>query len=137
MQINYKKIATYLVVLLVIINLPPIAAPLRTIIDDNQFRYSNADGSYTIQEHFFKARLMREPYTNKVHQDFIKRYPGTTDTIIYRLYWRNPLCFWRWGYYLFDKRYSTFQYKNWDKIKEVRDKKEASGIKLSEDWMDF
>jgi hypothetical protein len=46
-------------------------------------------------------------------------YPNA-DTIVYRIFWKNPFTFWRWGYYLIGDEKYNFPYKNWDEIGKRR-----------------
>ena len=73
-------------------------------IDYNHYKYSNGDGSWRITENLFmndRFHFRRSLNTQK----FLERYPGA-DTIVYRNFTKNPLAFWRYGKYFFDRRYT-------------------------------
>lgn len=87
-------------------------------LNDNFYKYSNADGTVTRYEIFYQGREMSKEYPKDIFKlsNFTNNYPNSTDTILYRLFKSNPLHFWRWGEYIFSWRFSL-PYKNWDKIK--------------------
>ena len=72
-------------------------------------------------------------WLSKVVPDkFVEEYPSTKDTVVYRLFWKNPLAFWRWAEYFNDKRYDL-PYKSWESIR----KKRGYDIKYSNKWQEF
>jgi hypothetical protein len=97
--------------LLLLINIPPIKFLLGT--DDCQ--YSNADGSFTYDEMSFNDRDFAMGIRR--FDDFKVLHPG--DTILYRLCPRNPLYIWKYGDYLFSKKY-RLPYRSWKEIESAR-----------------
>lgn len=109
-------------------NLPPGKWILDLAIDEYHYRYSNNNGTLTYVEyksHDTKGLL-------RGLNSYKKSFPESKDTIIYRLFKKDILCFWRWGDYIFDKRYKI-PYRNWKKIVKERGYK----LKYSTNWQDF
>jgi hypothetical protein len=100
--------------ILLLANIPPVSYVFN-LADEGHRQYSNANGSFTFTE--FKghdiAMMQRRMET------FKERNPLSSDTMIYRIFSKNPLCFWRWKDYLFDERYKR-PYRNWKEIKKSR-----------------
>ena len=111
-------------------NFPPIKSLFKLFIDENHYRYSNADGSFTAWDIPFKQRLYNLNPT--VPNGFKEAHSNTKDTLVYRLFGKNSLCFWRWAEYYYDRRYKL-PYKSW---KEIR-KKRGYDLKYSNNWQDF
>jgi len=114
-------------------------------VGEEPYQYSNADGTFTkINYKGFKFRAYpsyhylslyksyqdgAEPIGKRLRKD----YPNA-DTVVYRLFWKNPLCFWRWYWYLTDElEQYNFPYKSWNEIKKRRPK----NFKRMEKWQDF
>ena len=97
-------------------NLPVVGTIILAEIDQGYFRYANADGSYTGIEHID----IFSPWKDKTLSYYFSEAtrPKAANMEIYRLYKINPLCFWRWRYYLTVSRH--FNYRNWDEIKKNR-----------------
>ncbi|MBD1433246.1 hypothetical protein H8B06_10440 [Sphingobacterium sp. DN00404] len=114
-----KKVIIWIVAVVVVSNLPIINGEILRGVDSEYFRYSNADATFTYIDHFgFKSG----GYFNKrVSEEGIKRDLNSQgDTIeIFRLYRINPLCFWRWSYYIIVSR--QFRYKSWKEIEPRRE----------------
>ena len=111
------KIITIAIVL-IIFNIPPFTFPFKIILDRTLYKYSNGDASFTVQDHLGKENS--GIYTIKSgFEDFLKDHPANKNKILYRLFWKNPLCFWRWGEYIFMDEYKL-PYKNWREIEKVR-----------------
>ncbi|MCZ2458284.1 MAG: hypothetical protein LC128_01545 [Chitinophagales bacterium] len=128
-----KKIKWWIIgiiLFMIISNLPPLKGVFGLILDDDYYRYSNGDGSLTFSEIPFKGRLYN--LSPIVPKSFIQTHPNTNDTLVYRLFWKNPLYFWRWGEYFYDKRYEL-PYKSWHEIR----KKRGYDLKNSNNWQDF
>ncbi|MCT1532166.1 hypothetical protein M3B46_14285 [Sphingobacterium daejeonense] len=83
---------------------------------NNPFKYSNLNASFTQQESFaFKDSYL----TNWSINRFIEEtHPSNEDKQVYRLYKINPLCFWRWSYYISISR--NYKYKSWNEIEKNR-----------------
>jgi hypothetical protein len=128
-----KKLKNWIFVLIIIMlisNFPPIKSVISLFTDENHYRYSNADGSFTGVDIPFKGRLYN--LAPVLPKSFKEKHPTSSDTIVYRLFWKNPLAFWRWGEYYYDKRYNL-PYLSW---KEIR-KKRGYDLKYSTNWQDF
>ena len=113
---KWKPILIVLSVIVIITNLPIINKNFMLLFDGpGRLRYANADASCTVIQRFgFKngnvnARLMKY---------FIEEHPSQKSSTLYRLYRINPLCFWRWSYYLFTSL--DFEYKLWKEIEPHR-----------------
>jgi hypothetical protein len=97
--------------LILICNIPPINMLLS--LDD--CRYSNNTGSFTFAEiniGGYDYNLCMNRFTD--YKDQVR-----TDTILYRLTAMNPLCFWKYRNYLFDKKY-RLPYKSWKDVEQTR-----------------
>lgn len=137
-----KKLKPLLIILLSIIlisNIPPINKWIDFVFDDNHYSFSNADGTSTFIYQSFMGGAFSVPKIlsttisdpavdtlgmggnsnippGKALRD---KYPGA-DTVVYRLFWKNPLTFWRWGNYIFGDIKYDYPYKNWNEIKKHR-----------------
>lgn len=111
-----KWILITALIIVIITNLPIIGTEIMGKIDRNHFRYSNADASFTDIEHFDWMR----PWMNEwVVWGFIEaQRPEARNMEVFRLYKINPLCFWRWRYYILVSR--KFKYKSWKEIEPNR-----------------
>ena len=125
---SIKKILIIAICILIISNLPPVKGLFSIFFDEDNYRYSNADGTYTNMD----VKGSHYNLMPMVPGSFQSEHPGTSDTIVYRLFWKNPLAFWRWSDYFTDKRYSL-PYKSWKSIR----KKRGYDIKYSNRWQDF
>ena len=125
---NKKTITILVLIFIIMSNLPPVQSLYDLSFDEDLYRYSNCDGSVTFQEIYFKNR----DYTiaELLYSDYIKKH-NEADCKFYRLFKINPLAFWRWRYYLFDKRY-RLEYKNWNDILIIR-----GDIKSKSGYQDF
>lgn len=103
-------------IVIIIPNLPVIGTGIMDKIDSDHFRYSNNDASFTQVEDFD----IKRPWMNEwVVWGFIERTrPEARNMEVFRLYKINPLCFWRWRYYILVSR--KFRYKNWERIERDR-----------------
>jgi len=105
------------IALTVVTNIPIVSDVFETFVDEDHYRFSNGDGTWTAIDNMFKND--RWPFERKVsYPPLFARYPGA-DSTMYRLFTKNPLTFGRYGKYFFDQRY-TLPYKNWDEIKAKR-----------------
>ncbi len=107
-----------LVIILFVIffsNIPPFKSILSVYLNDGWYRYSNADGSYT----FIDNPISNSNYSLKKIIPVTCRVHNSSDTIMYRLFYKNPLKFWNWGEYFYSKKYNL-EYMNWGRIKKKR-----------------
>jgi hypothetical protein len=144
MRINKIRIF-YIVLFIAISNTPLVYVPIELFCFQSvPYRYSNADGTYTREYyHVFGSQTWPDQYLpvhgNKIVGDDpfgkqLRRDYANADTVVYRLFWKNPLCFWRWYAYLTNGMESVnFPYKSWDEIKKRRPK----NFKRMEKWQDF
>jgi len=111
-----KLIIASIVLVLAIPNTPIIGTEILYRIDEGYFRYANNDASLTVVEHID----IFSPWMNKwVTWGFIEDQRPTSENMeVFRLYRINPLCFWRWRYYLIVSRH--FDYKSWKDIEPNR-----------------
>jgi hypothetical protein len=115
---NKKAIAVLVFIFIVISNLPPIQSLFDLSIDQDLYKYSSCDGAVTFQEITYKNRDYK--IAELLYSDYMSKHKNI-DCKFYRLFQINPFAFWRWRYYLFDKRY-RLEYKNWNNILKVRGK---------------
>lgn len=104
--------------LIIFTNLPIVDKIILSEIDGNgHFKYSNADGSFTTIQYFgFKDGYVQP---DLLMWGFMrKQKPSPENRIMYRLYKINPLCFWRWTYYILSSR--KFPYRSWEDIEPNR-----------------
>lgn len=87
--------------------------------DEGYYRYSNYNGSSTTEEPVFKGAGLSRPKAAQQH--CLIAYPNQLDKKLYRLFWKNPLAFWRWRSYFVDERYKL-PYKSWKEIENLRKK---------------
>lgn len=99
-------------------------------INNNYYRYSNLSGTITKSETLWQGRVINKKtaFGKADWSNFKSQYPGSTDTLTYRLFKINPLKFWRWGEYIFNWRY-RLPYADWEAIKRRRGYGELSNVK--------
>ncbi|MEJ5148773.1 hypothetical protein [Sphingobacterium sp. MYb388] len=97
-------------------NIPPLRYLFDWIVDETHYEYANASGSFYVIDRVgnnisgvkagFKKSMEQENLLNK-------------DTVLFRLFWKNPLAFWRY-YSYFDKNDERYKltYMNKDQIEE-------------------
>lgn len=122
----YKKICITAIVIIILSNTTPFVWMLKNTVDERHYRYSNYNGSNTFCEFMdLNFEMMKS-----VHASCLSHHPDQKDKNIYRLFSKNPLAFWRWRLYLFDRRYKL-PFKNWDDIKNKRENlKETTGCRI-------
>ena len=147
---NFKKIYVRVfggfITIIILSNISLFSWILDSYFGIDYYSYSNGDGTWTGESTAFK----QNPYPNIMYLSLTKRDSSHTgeiepigvtlrksytnaDTIIYRLFWRNPLFFWHWWQYLsVDRRYD-FPYKSWEEIRARRPKY----FKLNSQWQQF
>jgi hypothetical protein len=128
MDMKRKFIIGIVLSVLVIPNTPIIGTEILKAIDGDHFRYSNANAAFTGIEYMD----VFSPWMSKwVTYGFIEATrPQMANMEIFRLYRINPLCFWRWRYYLTVSRH--FEYRDWETIKPNR-----VPFKPSNKWQKF
>lgn len=119
-----------LITFIIISNIPPIESLFTLFIDDTHYRFSNGDGGFTGTDIEFKNRHYN--LSPVVPSKYRQLNPNSIDTIVYRIFWKNPLTFWRWRKYFYDKRYKL-PYKSWKEIKKRR----GYVLKYSNNLQDF
>jgi len=114
---NWKNIIIGFILLVVVTNLPMINKNFMILFDgEGHFRYSNLDASFTQIERlgFKDGSISSWPINRFIEEE----KPKNQNVEVYRLYRINPLCFWRWSYYIFTSR--NFKYKAWEEIEPNR-----------------
>lgn len=126
---KWKFIFVTLAIVIIIVNLPIINKNILLMIDGNDpFRYSNSNASFTREESFgFKDPYLTDWSINRFIEE---TNPSDEDKQVFRLYKINPLCFWRWHYYIFISR--DYKYKSWDDIEPNRVPYDPENM-----WQDF
>ncbi|TJZ49427.1 hypothetical protein FAZ15_22280 [Sphingobacterium olei] len=111
-----KRFIIVIAVVVIISNLPVINTEILMKIDSGHFRYANNDASFTYLQHFD----VFVPWMSAAGvRGFIENTRPTQQNMeVFRLYKINPLCFWRWRYYLMVS--IQFNYKSWDEIEPNR-----------------
>ncbi len=119
-----KKIKILLCVFIfcILSNFPPLSYAFQ-FADEEHYQYSNYNGSNTTQERIFKPGNLA--WIKRLHQTWLAKNPNTPDKKLYRVFWKNPLAFWRWKSYFFDERYHL-PYKNKEEILQIREKNKGS-----------
>jgi len=118
-----KKIIIIIVGIVILSNTFPFTGMLKNLVDGNQYyRYSNYNGSNTFYELWSRDfEMMERTHRSCLSKGYMK------DKHIYRLFKKNPLAFWRWRLYFFDKRFKL-PYRNWEDIKKIREKENVKDI---------
>lgn len=143
----YFRIASLVIITIILLSNTSIGSWLMdSYFGMDFYAYSNGDGTST----FWCGSFKDKPYpdistlsttkvdtrvngaTKPVGAELRETYPNA-DTIIYRLFSRNPILFWRWGQYLFGDPKYKFPYKSWEEIKAHRPK----NFKRSNQWQQF
>ena len=134
------KTATYVFLIIVLIsNIPQVTEWIDFCVDKD-FAYSNADGTFTAiynkringefrlpkylstteidtmqSDHMGDLKIERLPIGRKLRNEF-----PNADTVVYKIFKRNPFAFWRWiNYVTGDEKYD-FPYKSWTEIEKRR-----------------
>ena len=115
-----------LIVIIFLSNIPPLRYTFDWLVDETHYKYANASGSFYVIDRVgnnisgikggFKESLKQENLLDK-------------DTVLFRLFWKNPLALWRYHSYLDknDPRYKI-PYKSEEEI-EKRKKEIADSLK--------
>ena len=114
---KWKWLVITFIVAVVVTNFPLYNKSFLLMFDgEGHFRYANADATFTRAQRLgFKDGFL----TDRLANNFIEEtQPAIENRQIYRLYRINPLCFWRWYYYIFIAR--NFEYKSWEEIEPHR-----------------
>lgn len=85
---------------------------------DNQlytYASKNEPNSFFSEHGLGPDRLVYFQWKNDT--TYVKEHPESLTDTFYRTFVINPLCFWRWGDYLFDERY-TLPYKSKEDIRK-------------------
>jgi hypothetical protein len=111
---SFKNILFLLLAFIIIIsNTPPFMYLVDWAMDLHHYKFSNASGSFTVTN----TSTTKMTGINSAFQEYVKiKHPAPKDTVLYRIFSKNPLAFWRWNSYLFDERHKL-PYKSWDEIK--------------------
>ena len=117
---KYKILLKVFLAIIIISNIPGFTHFFSFFVDNKghteDFRFSNTDGGY------MNGLDFKGPHFEgiiRLHKEYIDSFPEKKDKKLYRLFWRNPLIFWRWGLYFYDERYAL-PYKDIDEIKKIR-----------------
>ena len=115
--------------MIIVSNTPPFMYLVDWAIDLHHYRFSNASGSFTV----INTASADMTGVKLAFQEYIKtKHPEPRDTILYRIFSKNPLAFWRWNSYLFDERHKL-PYKSWDEIENdphFQKNREQGGYKV-------
>jgi hypothetical protein len=101
--------------IILVSNIPPMRYLLDYIIDDKHYRYSDYNGHFAI--------IDRSGHNVKGVLSFFKDYQkknNLQDQKLYRLFYKNPLAFWRWYTYFGDDPRYNLPYMSWNEIKKRR-----------------
>lgn len=115
----YRLAGILVLLTLLAANFTPLNWLFKISVDADRYCYSNLSGTVTVMENRFKNRAI----SNFGQFSQVKpecRVPGfESDTLMYRLFSKQPLAFWRWKEYLTDERYQL-PYASWEEVKERR-----------------
>ena len=128
MQLKKRKTIVWTTIALSIFimsNISPVHEVFSLFGDNDHFRYSNHNGEFTFVEFKGRDTIMLK----KVFNIFSEK---SGDTVLYRLFSKNPLAFWRISKYFTDPKYKL-PYKSWAEIKAKR----KYELKNSNNWQDF
>lgn len=114
---KYIKISLIILAFCILSNFFILNALFNVFTDEGYYRYSNYNGSCSTEEGIFKDVGLSRP--KAAHRSCLKAHPDMPDKKLYRLFWKNPLLFWRWKSYFVDERYEL-PYKNWKEIEAIR-----------------
>ena len=142
----YRRVSLFLISILILSNLSIVSWILDLNFGMEYYAYSNGDGTSTVWCGSFKdspypdvmtlstTKVDTRVYgaTKPVGAKLRETYPNA-DTIIYRLFWKNPLVFWHWWQYISGDHKYDFPYKSWEEIEARRPK----GFKLNGEWQQF
>lgn len=105
-----------MLILIGVSNTAPLRYLLEFAFDLRHFRYSNASGTYT-RTHMNSNDIV---VIDSNFKRFLAQQQNIApeDTILYRLYWRNPFAFWRYWSYMHEKY--DYPYKSWSEIRARR-----------------
>ncbi len=114
---KYIKISIGILAFCILSNFFIFKTIFRILADEGYYRYSNYNESCTTEEPLFKGVGLSRP--KAAHRDCLIEHPNQPDKKLYRLFWKNPLLFWRWRSYFVDERYDL-PYKSWKEIEKLR-----------------
>lgn len=106
-----KKIFFFIVIAIIIINLPPV----KWSFGREDILYSNANGTFTYNEVNYTGRNFELCMDN--FNAFKSK--NINDTVLYRVTPINILKVWRWADYLTKEKYKL-KYKSWEEIEAKR-----------------
>ena len=110
-----RKILIAVFSIIILSNIPPFKWPF-TWFDHDDYRFSTNNGSFTFQEFQFKNRDFA---MGRGRFLYFKNNCRCNNTILYRLNKNNLLKFWRYGDYIFKKKY-RLPYESWENIEARR-----------------
>lgn len=129
---NKKTIIILIICVLAFPNTPIIRKFITVKVDNDYYRYSNCNGSFTfLQDFSFKSPgFSMSPFKRFIEETS----PSKENRTLYRLYRINPLCFWRWHRYIINSVH--FDYMDWEEIEQRRNSSNKEEKKMSR-WQDF
>ncbi len=118
------KVGLTLIGILVItlFNIPPGKYLAAWIIDSYHYRYCNYSGSFTFTDQgHYEASHLKDALTSclKENAPLLAKPITAKDRVVYRLFWRNPICFWRWYDYCVNPAYKL-PYISWAEVEARR-----------------
>lgn len=129
MSLRGKNIFKYFVgvfLLILLANLSPIHTITSFFADNEHYKYSTGKGEFTFTE------SSKGWDTAMLYRCFNAYQQQSKDSVLYRLFSKNPFAFWRYADYINDPKYNL-PYKNWKSIKKIR----SYELKNSNNWQDF
>lgn len=110
-------ILSSILIIILLSNLPPIKYFFNWIVDETHYEYASASGNFkVIDRSGNNITAIKKGFKESLKKENLI----TEDTILYRLFWKNPAAFWRYRSY-FDK--NDERYKLPYKSKEDIEKK--------------
>lgn len=116
LKISLKILGTIFIVLLLLSNYWAIGNWFfSTLCNEKWNEYTTIHGKFTADEFPEKGRDFAR--VERMFTEFVQSNPQTSDTILYRTFSKNPLKFWHWHEYIFNKGY-RLPYTNPSEIKK-------------------
>lgn len=110
-----KLFVSLFLVTAIISNIAPLRYYVSYAVDFSHYRYSNASGTFTYID---MAGNKPEDAINRFNSFVKETSPTPEDSILYRIFYRNPFAFWRYYSYGYEKY--DIPYKSWSSIKKAR-----------------
>ncbi|MNL28118.1 hypothetical protein D3C87_1497490 [compost metagenome] len=119
-------ILTSLIVIIFLSNIPPLLYTFDWLVDETHYKYTTASGNFSVTDRSGNNIVaIKKGFKESMDPEKLI----VDDTVLCRLFWKNPLAFWRYHSYLDknDPRYKL-PYKREEEI-EKRKKEIADSLR--------